>query len=139
MDVCDLIKSNEGFRSQAYMDATGNLTIGYGTNLHSGLTEFEAATLLNSRISELIDDMTDTWVWFKSLDPVRSAVLVDMAYNLGLPGLHKFNCMLDHISKGEWDLAADDMLTSHYAQQLPKRAGNNAELMRTGTWTTPKP
>src|SRR5262245_14626705 len=83
-------KRHEAFRSKSYKDSKGVLTIGYGLNLDEGITEVEAAWLLNHRLEGAVDDAERLVVGFADLDDVRQEVVVNMIYNLGPTRFAKF-------------------------------------------------
>ena len=51
------LKRDEGFRGRPYRDGEGFLTIGYGTLIEEGITEAEAATLLASRLADIVAEL----------------------------------------------------------------------------------
>lgn len=141
------LKAEEGLRLQVYDDATGamirpgsrvagNPTIGVGTNLGpgAGITEAEAEYLLMNRLRAAATDAA-TLSGFNSLDDVRRLVLVDMAFNMGAPGVRKFAGMLTAIQAHNYAGAAAAMLDSLWAKQVGQRASALAEIMRTGVWS----
>ncbi len=126
---------HEGTRLKAYVDTTGHLTIGCGRNLETtGISHDEAAYLLSNDIDRVVRGLTSRYPWFVILDPVRQAVLVNMAFNLGLAGLSTFTRMLAAVSHRQYGLASDEMIASTWAQQIGHRAGELAAQMRTGQW-----
>ena len=68
------------------------------------------------------------------LPPKTQAALVHIVYDIGIPGLLKMEklveCLFEWETKNEE--AADDLMRSEYAKQLPERAKINAELIRAG-------
>jgi lysozyme len=129
-----MVGNNEGFRPTAYVCPAGRLTIGFGTNLEAGITKEEGELLLRSRLAKLYGEL-ERYEWFPALDYPRRAVLVDLAYNLGLAGLMGFSRMIDAIKREAWDEAAAHLLDSKYARKdVPNRARRNAEILRTGGW-----
>ena len=136
MDIDRLIaqlKVHEGVRDKVYLDTEGIETIGVGRNLRDkGLSEDEIDYLLQNDISEFKSGVQDTWSWWDNLDDVRQRVVVDMAFNMGLGGLSKFNKTLGHIENGEYEEAASEMLNSRWAEQVGRRANILSEMMRTG-------
>ena len=72
--------------------------------------------------------------WARALSPERQAVLVNMAFNLGIAGLLAFKRMLAACERGEYAAAAREMLDSVWAKQVGARAVRLAEQMRTGEW-----
>jgi lysozyme len=65
---------------------------------------------------------------------VRFAVLVNMAFNLGVGGLLHFQNMLSFVKAASWVSAADEMLRSKWANEVGDRAQRLATQMRTGDW-----
>jgi lysozyme len=124
---------HEGILLFPHQDTTGHLTIGVGRNLKErGISRPEAVYLMRNDILDAVAALNNSLSWWRSLDPIRQRVLIDMAFNLGITGLLKFNLMLSHIHQGEYDKAAKGMLNSHWAQQVGQRATRLARMMETG-------
>lgn len=122
---------HEGLRRKPYVDLHGKTTIGVGRNLTDvGLSLEECGILLADDITAAIK-LCQRWVWFEDLDFVRSKVLIDMAFNLGMR-LGEFRMMLAACGHGDWNAAADAMLDSDWARQVGARAQRLAAMMRTG-------
>jgi lysozyme len=126
----------EGLRLRPYTDTRGRLTIGVGRNLSdAGLTEYEATYLLDNDIDRTIRGLAVRYpTWFPQLDPVRQAVLVNMAFNLGLAGVAGFMRMIAAVATGQYGQASDEMMDSAWARQVGARAGELSAQMRTGRW-----
>lgn len=134
MDVYQLIKFHEGFRAKAYRDTRGILTIGYGQRVDEmEITENYAAAMMTRRVMDLGQQLLHV-DGFEVLNEVRQAVILDMAYQLGLDGLLKFNDMWRALELQDYEAAADAMLKSNWALQTPVRAAQLANMMRTGDW-----
>jgi lysozyme len=135
MDVFDLIKKHEGLKLKPYIDTVGKITIGYGRNLDDvGITELEAEILLEHDVERAVLGLSHCFIWYPNLDDVRKAVLIDMVFNLGIQGFLTFIMTIKHLSREEYDLAADTMLDSKWAHQVGGRALELSEMMRTGQW-----
>ena len=131
----DSLKLHEGLRLKPYKDSVGKLTIGYGRNLDDvGIRVNEAAYMLEGDIDVAEQGLLIHFSWMETLDDVRLAVLVEMAYNLGIPRLSGFKNTLAAVHDGEFDDAAVGMLASKWAEQVGQRALTLAERMRTGEW-----
>lgn len=129
------IKKHEGFRANPYTCTAGKLTIGYGTNLDAGITKTQAEALMSEELANIEYDLGDKLQnWFSRLSDVRKAVLVNMAYNLGLNGLMRFRKMIDALAHKDFELASREMLNSKWAKQVGRRAVELAEQMKTGEW-----
>ncbi|MCZ6898261.1 MAG: lysozyme, partial [Betaproteobacteria bacterium] len=75
-----------------------------------------------------------TFNWFGGLDEVRTAVIVNMVYNLGLTRFSKFKKTIGFIELNEWEMASVEMLNSKWANQVGSRANELSEMMKTGEW-----
>ena len=125
----------EGGRHMPYRDSLGFLTIGYGRCLDRiGISEAEAAALLDNDIKIAEEAVTANIVGLEGLDAVRRAVVVAMCFNLGLAGLLGFRRFLGALRAQDWPRAADEMLASKWHEQVGSRAERLAEQMRTGEW-----
>lgn len=134
----DLLSREEGRRSHAYQDHLGYWTIGVGRcidqRVGGGLSDPEIDSLLDNDITRFLVKTREALPWFDDLDEARQAVLVAMAFQMGVQGLLSFKQTLSAIAAGDYAHAADRMLQSKWAQQTPARAKRMAEMMRTGTW-----
>ena len=128
----------------AYRCPAGALTIGWGHNLDarplpgmgegSRISDEEAEALLRQDLRLLAAELDLRLPWWRGLGAARSAVLLDMAYNLGAGGLIGFRRMLEAARHGRFSEAADEMLDSRWAAQVGLRAVELAEQMRSGRW-----
>lgn len=130
--VADL-RRDEGERLKPYRDTVGKLTIGVGRNLDDvGITPDESAYLLAKDINKVLRQLDEKLPWWRGLCFNRQRVLVNMAFNLGIAGLLGFKNTLAAVQAGQYDKAAEGMLSSKWASQVGKRADRLAELMRNG-------
>ena len=120
----------------AYQDSFGYLTIGVGRLIDSrrggGITRAESAYLLNNDIETKYAELLAALPWVKTIDDVRQNVLMNMAFNLGVPGLLGFKLTLAYVRGGHYDMAASEMLNSVWAKQVGDRARRLAAQMRDG-------
>ncbi len=128
---------DEGYQGAAYPDSLGYLTIGYGRMIDfkkgGGITKKEAAYLLDNDINSIYAKLIDALPWFQSLDDARQNVLLNMGFQLGVPGLLKFAKTLDYVKRGQYAKAAQEMLNSTWASQTEDRAKRLSKIMETGT------
>lgn len=135
MNLREQLIRDEGIRLKAYYDTMGKITVGVGRNLtDKGLSQDEALYLLDNDIREAQNGVLTVLPWTVGLDEPRMAVLINMAFNLGLRGLLSFRKTLEAIAKADYDDAAKHMLDSDWAEQVGKRATRLAEQMRSGRW-----
>ncbi len=129
------LKRQEALRLKPYVDVRGKLTIGYGRNLDDvGISYGEATTMLDTDIDTAIRGLVGRFTWFSALDPIRQAVLVNMAFNIGIEGIAGFPKMIAAVSHGQYGQASDEMIDSLWAKQVGTRAAELAAQMRTGQW-----
>lgn len=136
MDL-DVLKAelvrDEGLRLKAYRDSVGKLTIGVGHNLDDvGITYAAAMQMLEDDILDVMGQMDAQIEWWATLDDARQRVLANMAFNLGIKGLLGFQHMLAAAKVGNFEEAAEQMLSSKWATQVGARAVRLAQMMRTG-------
>lgn len=128
------LKIDEGLRLQPYRCTADKLTIGYGRNLEDvGITSAEAELMLANDIKDAVQDaqVFSGSAW-SGLTPARKAVIINMAFNLGLSRLRQFKRFQQQLKMGRYDQAAIEMLDSRWAQQVKGRALRLADQMRTG-------
>jgi lysozyme len=104
------INGNESLQLFPYTDTTGNITIGYGTNLSAGISNDEAKYLRDNRISALIE----------------------LLYNMGLPRLRTFAKALAALCNDDFEAAANEFLNSLWHRQVGHRAEVLAGMIATG-------
>lgn len=138
MNIISQLKRDEGFRSSAYQDHLGYLTIGIGRLIDSrkggGITEGEAEMLLLNDIQRRQKELSAALPWFGEVDEVRQGVLLNMAFQLGASGLLAFKKALGFVQKKQYMAAANEMLASKWAEQTPERAQRLSKQMMTGVW-----
>jgi lysozyme len=139
--VLDMIKHHEGLRFTVYDDATGRPivpesvvtgypTIGYGRNLATrGISQEEADYLLAHDLTKVFKECSAAFPWFDKLSEARSAVVMDMVFNLGMAGFKKFKETILAIEAGDYVVAAKNMLASRWSVQVGKRARTLARMM----------
>lgn len=121
---------HEGVRLKPYKCPSGKLTIGIGRNLEdAGITRDEALYMLQNDIGKFDHDLRMTFRWYGKLSEVRQAVILSMAFNLGMGGLYGFKKMLTSLENGDFHQAANHMLNSRWASQVGRRASELAQMM----------
>lgn len=145
--IVDLIAFEEGWREKPYLCSLGYPTVGHGFKIgprgapidqYQFTLPIEAgAAWLESLLTKTRSDMMQhprIAAAMNACDEIRQAVLISMAYQMGVDGLDQFKNTLHSIASGYWVLAAGEMLDSKWAKQTPGRAKRHAEQMRTGEW-----
>lgn len=143
---------DEGKRLKAYRDTKGKWSIGIGHNLTdcgteplprglldvlaNGINEAENDLLFDHDINRAEADLDRCLPWWRSLDPVRQRVMLNMCFNMGIGdknhGLLSFVNTLGMIQRKEYSRAGAAMLNSKWAKEVGMRADRLADMMTTG-------
>ena len=149
--------AHEGLRLQVYQDTLGIDTIGIGRNLEDrgitkeeldwmdipnmdaiyeyGITEADAMYLAKNDVQIVEKELVRSHPCVEELDAVRQLVLVDMAFNMGVPRLSKFKKMWAAVHENKFDIAAKEMLDSRWAIQVKSRSTKLAHAMHHGEFS----
>ena len=100
----------------------------------NGLTEEEAYYLCMNDIAIVEKELLANKPIVNQLNDVRQMVLVDMAFNMGVPRLMKFKNMWLAIEKVNYQLANEEMIDSRWAGQVGSRAMKLSLAMKNGEW-----
>jgi lysozyme len=151
--LIDQLILHEGMVLKVYQDHLGIDTIGVGRNLQDrgitdgelafmsmlrteiyeqGITEANARFLLANDIDIVEEELRNAHPCIDRLDDVRIRVVLDMAFNMGVPRLCKFKNMWAGIHDGDYVRASAEMLDSRWATQVGQRATRLSEAMKTG-------
>lgn len=129
---------SEGIRTTAYKDTLNNWTIGVGHLikipdeeylLDKELTDLEVDQIFTTDLNQAIDDARK-FIDVDSLSEEAFFVVVDMAFNLGLPKLMRFQNFQQALKEKDYKKASREMLDSLWARQLPNRSKRLAKQMR---------
>lgn len=142
MDLRTQLIEFEGWKNSAYPDPlTGGepWTIGVG---HCGHEVFEGLMWSDEKIGQQLDaDIADKtarvrshFPWFDGLNEPRKAVLIGMAFQMGINGLLGFRNTLASMRDERWADAANGMRSSLWAKQTKRRANRLAMQCETGEW-----
>ena len=133
MNVIEQLKKHEGLSLKPYQCTANKTTIGYGRNLEEkGITEVEANFMLAEDVSFFSNELSKKLYYFDNLNDARQAVLINMAFNLGVEGLMKFKMTLSYIENQYYEQASVEMMDSKWAVQVGNRAYELSEQMKTG-------
>ncbi|MGV0961812.1 MAG: glycoside hydrolase family protein [Limnohabitans sp.] len=127
------IKRHEAYRSHAYNDTRGVLTIGYGLNIDDGISEPLAAKILEWIIIERRESLEKLLPFWWGLTPARQEVLLNMAYNLGIPRFLKFTKMLAAAAENDTAGVCQEMRDSKwFREDVGYRAAELVDKYRRG-------
>ena len=132
--LIEQLVDHEGLELNVYKDSLGIETIGIGRNLvDRGITKEEAYYLCNNDINIVELELVAEFPIVSDLDAVRQRVVIDMAFNIGVPRLTGFKKMWAAIHCGDYEEAALEMMDSKWARQVGRRAERLSDMMRKGT------
>ena len=137
LELIASIKKHEGEvkengRHIMYQCPADKPTIGYGHNLEYGISDSVAEILLMEDIETVIKELhVRVGSLTQHSQNVRD-VLYEMAFNMGVPRLMKFELMWKALKFNFYHVAGDEMLDSRWAKQVGQRAEVLAERMRQG-------
>jgi lysozyme len=127
------LKRHEGVKYEPYLCTAGKQTIGVGRNLDDlGISEDEAMYLLDNDIKRVEKELEGKVSFISNLSENRKIVLINMAFNLGINRLMKFENMFSALENQNYQAAADEMLDSRWAKQVGNRANELADMMVVG-------
>lgn len=128
------LMAHEGVTRYPYTDHLGKVTIGIGYNLSDrGLDEGLINQLYEKDVKYFYERLYEDFLWFKNISSDRQIILIDMCF-MGYKKFCTFKKMLDALSHGNYDKAADEMLNSKWAEQVKGRAIRLAQAMRDGVY-----
>ena len=153
-DLVQKLITHEGLRLQVYKDTLGIDTIGIGRNLEDrgitdeelewmdipnmdtiyeyGISEADAMYLAQNDVQIVEEELLRSHPCVEELDSVRQLILIDMAFNMGVPRLNKFKKMWAAIHEKNFPTAAKEMLDSRWANQVKSRSTKLAHAMHHG-------
>ena len=147
----DMLVLNEGNKPKVYKDTKGKRTIGIGFNLEEPanrkflkeqgininelfagreLTDRETKTLYNYSLTQAFKDAKKYDPNFAKRPEAVKMTLVDMAFNLGLTKLNKFEKMKAGLMKNDYNVAADETIDSKWYKQVKDRGPRMVQVMR---------
>ena len=129
----NLLVKHESYKQFPYVDTSGHLTIGIGRNLDNrGISLPEAYYLVDEDITYFSGKLQQYLKFFHKIDENRQVVLINMCFNLGVQGFLNFTHMILALEALDFERAADEILSSKWAEQVGERAQQLAQIMRTG-------
>lgn len=144
-----VLLQEEGFRAKPYLCSEGYVTIGIGTKLHceQGLDcekftlEIDQETAMGlarytvRNLDEQLRNGSQSEAYL-AMNDYRKAIILSMAYQLGLTGLYKFRNTWAHLANKEYADASWEMIDSRWAEQTTQRAHRHQRIMEEGDYTT---
>ena len=124
------IKAEEGLEYKVYTCESGYASVGVGRNLETkGLKLAEIEYMFDNDIDDVFVELDRELPHWKYEPFNVRMVLCDMCFNMGIKGLLGFKLFLEAIEDVDYETAAEELLDSKYATQVPNRAKRNAQLI----------
>jgi GH24 family phage-related lysozyme (muramidase) len=140
-DAESLLVAEEGRETEAYIDSKGFWTNGIGHKYTDGRphpgevwSDAKVDAVFAVDFAYARDGIAAHWPAINSLDPVRQAYVVSMAFQLGVGGVLGFPHMLGCLAASDWQGAHDAALASKWHQETPERCERAAAAFLTGQW-----
>jgi lysozyme len=146
MSIAKLLMFEEGLRFEVYYCSEKYPTIGIGWKIGSknqslddfklmSISEGAALAQCDSESNDLAIDLHCVIENWESLNEPRQAILISMAYQMGLAGLMKFKKMIAAIEAGDFVEAAAQGKDSRWASQTRDRAYRQMQVLLLGNWS----
>ena len=145
--IIQILSYEEGYREKPYVDSEGYPTVACGIKIGPKGASLSNYTFTVPRkvgdvwlqcfVDSTINQCRSNPAIYAALqqcNPARADILYSMAYQQGIEGLAGYKKTLVHISNGNFEAAATEMLDSKWARQTPNRARRHAAVMRSGDY-----
>lgn len=122
------LKIDEGFVAVPTPDPFGVMSIGHGHKILHGevfdhpLSEMEADEILDADVNKHVNDLQVHLPWCVNMPELCQQSLANMAFNMGLKTLLKFDIFLDFLKKGDYSGASMDLTRTLWHRQVGNRA-----------------
>ena len=143
-----MITDHEGLKLKVYDDGNGeeliagdtligHPTIGVGRNIAKyglGISIEEAQYMLLNDINRVKKEIKAFPI--EHLNEPRTAVIIDMAFNMGITRFNdsRWPKFFKAIKENDWQSATEEMLDSNWARQTKRRAVRLSKMMHEGNW-----
>lgn len=145
MNIEKLLRFEEGFRADPYYCSEKYPTIGIGWKIggkNQPLEDFKwmqiseeaALAQCKNEVSDLAMNLHCVIKCWQDLSEARQAVLISMAYQMGIGGLMRFKKMIAAIEVNDFVEAAQQGMNSLWANQTYARANRHMRMMLTDDW-----
>lgn len=144
MNLKKILKFEEGLSLKPYLCSEDYVTIGFGTKLSNvkGLDPSDFTITVTEEIAELLlhndvakfdkalERRLGVGSIYRELNSDRRAIILSMAYQMGVSGVSSFKKMWVALDNRQYDEAAKQALDSLWAVQTPSRAERHARVLR---------
>ena len=135
------LKIDEGCKYEVYLDHLGLPTFGIGHLITKDDPEYQmgmGTPVDEIRVNEVFEQDINVTIgeckrlfddWDKLPQEVQ-LITANMMFNMGRPRLSRFHKMKKAVDSSDWTEAANQMLDSKWAKQVPNRANRLIERMK---------
>jgi len=135
------LETDEGVKYEIYLDHLGYPTFGighlvreadpeHGCEVGTSVSADRVAEAFEQDVKTVLSDCAKLYSDFDELPEEAQLVIANMMFNLGYPRLSAFKGMKAGVDARDWNRAADEMLDSRWAKQVPNRANRLVERIR---------
>jgi lysozyme len=139
-----ILEKEEGFREKPYYCSEQYPTYGHGFKIGERYAPLPDKTITleesRKRLREWVDNLiyslsnnADTKTAFNNCNHEQQAIMVSMAYQLGMYGILKFKKFIAALNNKDFKEAAKQMQDSLAARQTPNRFARQSRVMATGS------
>ena len=93
-----------------------------------------AEMLLYLDVKALAKELDDKLPWWRKMEEPRQAVLLNLAFNMGVPSLMGFKRFLAAAGSENWNSAAYERGDSRWAEQVKHRSRELITQFALGAW-----
>ena len=140
-EMTEEIKADEGVVNEIYLDHLGLPTVGvghlirkddpeHGLDVGTQVDEERVAELFEADLYTCVAETKLLYPQFEDLPAEAQKILCNMMFNMGRPRLSRFHKMKKAVDSSDWTEAANQMLDSRWAKQVPNRANRLIERMK---------
>ena len=140
-EMTEEIKADEGVVNEVYLDHLGLPTVGvghlirkddpeHGLDVGTQVDEERVAELFEADLYTCVAETKLLYPQFEELPAEAQKILCNMMFNMGRPRLSRFHKMKKSVDSSDWTEAANQMLDSKWARQVPNRANRLIERMK---------
>lgn len=130
-----------GHQLKMYQDSKGIWTVGVGHNIQDNGISLAVSEMMHKEDLQAAIRECYAFRWWRGMDDVRQAAIVDMVFNMGMPTFKGFKNTIYYLSEGMYNAAAKEVLIggrpdgkSGYYHDTGRRAEIISKMIETGEW-----
>lgn len=146
--LIEMLERHEGLRLKPYKCTANKHTVFIGRNyednpfttdeltliLSKGCTKEVAYEICSNDVRRIKKELVKRLDFFSTLDEVRQAALIDMAFQMGVGGLLGFKKMIEASRQKDWLMACLHAKDSMWGRTFINRSTEILKMLETGQW-----